>query len=60
LRGKVWPRDEAEPAAWTIEVTDPMPYVAGSPGIYAYSTGVTQDSPGTEVFFDNVKVTRNQ
>jgi len=60
LRGKVWPRGETEPTEWTIEATDPAPYPEGSPGLYAYSTGVTQTSPGTEVFFDNVRVTRNR
>ncbi len=36
LRGKVWPRGEKEPAAWTVEVTDPSPHPneTGSPGIF--------------------------
>ena len=32
LRGKVWPRGEAEPAEWTIEAADETPNVIGSPG----------------------------
>ena len=52
VRGKVWPADAAEPAPWTIEKVDKIPHVAGSPGIYA--DGIS------DVYFDNVKVYRNQ
>jgi hypothetical protein len=34
-RGKVWPRGQAEPDAWTIERIDPIGSLHGSPGIYA-------------------------
>jgi outer membrane protein assembly factor BamB len=50
--GKVWPVGEAEPAAWLVERTDPVPNRQGSPGIYADAS--------VEVFFDNVKVVSNQ
>lgn len=59
VRGKVWPRDEAEPEVWTIEVVDPCPNDEGSPGLYAYSKGTTAVKPGATVFFDNYRVTRN-
>ncbi|MBK9167068.1 MAG: PQQ-binding-like beta-propeller repeat protein [Bryobacterales bacterium] len=49
--GKAWPRDEAEPAEWTIEHVDALPNRSGSPGLYA-------DAP-FEVFLDNLKVTKN-
>ena len=52
VRGKVWAGDQAEPEAWTIEKIDKIPHMAGSPGIYA--DGIS------DVFFDNVKVYRNQ
>ena len=52
VRGKVWPADAAEPAVWTIEKIDRIPHVMGSPGIYA--DGIS------DVYFDNVKVYRNQ
>ncbi len=52
VRGKVWPADAAEPAAWTIEKIDRIAHVVGSPGIYA--DGIS------DVYFDNVKVYRNQ
>jgi outer membrane protein assembly factor BamB len=59
IRGKVWPRDDKEPANWTIEFTDPTPNREGSPGLYAYATGIVGTEPGTEVFFTNVSVTPN-
>jgi hypothetical protein len=54
LRGKVWPRSEKEPAQWTIEVTDPSPHPneTGSPGIFG-------DAQITEIFYDNILVTKN-
>ncbi len=60
LRGKVWPRDETEPAAWTIELEDPIPSSGGSPGIQAYAAGITAKSPGAEAYFDNLQVTNNE
>jgi outer membrane protein assembly factor BamB len=52
VRGKVWPSADPEPAAWTIEKVDSIPHTMGSPGIYG--DGIS------EVYFDNVKVYRNQ
>ncbi len=52
VRGKVWPAADAEPAAWTIEKVDKIPHKMGSPGIYA--DGIS------DIYFDNVKVYRNQ
>jgi hypothetical protein len=51
LRGKVWPRDQQEPEAWSIETTDPHPIPAGSPGLSGYSP--------TSIYFDNIEVTKN-
>jgi hypothetical protein len=48
VKGKVWPRDEAEPAEWTIEQLDPHPNLNGSPGLYLYSLA--------DGYFDNVVV----
>jgi hypothetical protein len=48
VRGKVWKRDEAEPAEWTIEATDPHPNRHGSPGLYNYALATS--------FYDNVIV----
>jgi hypothetical protein len=52
VRGKVWVAGEAEPAAWTIEKIDRIGHRVGSPGIYG--DGIS------EVYFDNIKVFRNQ
>lgn len=49
VRGKVWRRDEAEPAQWTITAEDPLPNGEGSPGIYGYSAG--------DIYYDNIRVT---
>jgi len=52
LKGKVWPRDEAEPEAWTITAEDPAPNLQGSPGLY----GNAKDA---EIYLDNITVTAN-
>ena len=51
-RGKVWPRGEAEPAAWTIEKKDVIGHREGAPGLYF--------DPANEIYMDNVKVGANQ
>lgn len=53
LRGKVWKRGEAEPAAWTIEATDATPNLNGSPGLFG-------NSSVAEYYIDNIKVYSNQ
>ncbi|MFM8290078.1 MAG: serine/threonine protein kinase, partial [Planctomycetia bacterium] len=49
LRGKVWPRGEPEPKAWTIEATHELGNFQGSPGFF----GNSKDS---EITIDNVTV----
>jgi outer membrane protein assembly factor BamB len=49
LRGKVWPRGEPEPEAWTIEATHGAGNLQGSPGFF----GNSKDS---EISIDNVRV----
>ena len=49
LRGKVWPRGEQEPAAWTIEAIHEQGNLQGSPGFF----GNSKDS---EISIDNVSV----
>jgi outer membrane protein assembly factor BamB len=51
IRGKVWPKGEPEPEAWTISVEDAVPIRAASPGIYGFST--------TEIYYDNIQVTKS-
>ena len=48
IYGKVWPRDQQEPAAWTITAEDPLPNRSGSPGIYGYSP--------VDIYYDNLKI----
>ena len=52
VRGKVWPVGQPEPAAWTIQKTDRIPHVKGSPGVYG--DGIS------DVMFDNLRVYKNQ
>ena len=59
VKAKVWQRDKSEPDEWTLTMQDPSPHVGGSPGLYAYSVGITSSSKGTEVLFDNVSINPN-
>lgn len=60
VRGKVWPRDQTEPEAWTIEFEDPRPNLEGSPGIYGYATGILDGKAGAPAYYDNITVTPNK
>ncbi len=51
VRGKAWPVSDPEPTEWAIERLDPVGNRHGSAGIFV-------DAPN-EVFFDNLKVTKN-
>ncbi len=53
LKAKLWPRDEKEPEAWTLEAVDASPNMQGSPGLY----GSAKDA---EIFLDNITVTENK
>ena len=50
LKGKVWPRGENEPDAWTIEAVDAAPNTEGSPGLFG-------NASDAELFYDNILVT---
>ena len=52
LQGKVWPKGEDEPEAWTIECEDPSPQRTGAPGFYG-------DANFAEIYIDNIQVTEN-
>jgi outer membrane protein assembly factor BamB len=52
LKGKIWPREEKEPDAWTIEAIDKLPNVEGSPGLFG-------DATKAEIYYDNVQVFAN-
>ncbi|MFT7678750.1 MAG: outer membrane protein assembly factor BamB [Planctomycetota bacterium] len=55
IRAKVWPKGEAEPEAWTTEVTDPHGHTHGAWGLY----GFTPQSRFS-VYLDNLSVTPNE
>lgn len=50
IRGKVWKREDPEPAEWSIEWTDSPGNLQGSPGMFG-------NSKDAELFIDNVRVT---
>lgn len=56
VRGKVWPKDQEEPKAWTIEVEDPRPNREGAPALYGSAVGLVENQL-TPIWYDNVKVT---
>ena len=56
-RGKVWPKGETEPAAWTIERIDPIGSVKGAAGLYADAP--SQAGGGSELYYDNIRVFKN-
>ncbi len=60
IKGKAWPRDQKEPAEWTIETIDSYPVTEGSAALYGYVRGNSGDVPGTEIYYDNVRITPNK
>jgi outer membrane protein assembly factor BamB len=56
-KGKIWKRGEQEPSDWTISVDDPRPNNEGAPALYGYVTGIPEGGAGTEIYYDNVKIT---
>jgi len=51
IRGKAWPKDQPEPAAWTIEKIDPIGNREGAPGFFIDAQ--------FGAYLDNLKVTAN-
>jgi len=51
VRGKAWPKGDAEPAAWMIEKIDPIGNKEGAPGIFAAAP--------FGLYLDNLKLTAN-
>jgi outer membrane protein assembly factor BamB len=56
-RGKVWPKGQPEPTAWSVERIDPIGNLKGSPGLYADAPSAA--GGGSELYWDNIKVYRN-
>lgn len=55
VRAKAWPKDEAEPAEWTIEVEHKNAHKSGAPGIYGFSPQARYS-----VYMDNISVYSNK
>ena len=53
VRAKAWKRDEAEPAAWTLEVPHKQAHPSGCPGIFSFSPQEMR------TYHDNIVVTGN-
>lgn len=58
IKGKAWPRDQREPAEWLV-LHDPRPNTEGAPALYGYVKGITDTAPGTEIYYDNVRISAN-
>ncbi|MGI9013571.1 MAG: PQQ-binding-like beta-propeller repeat protein [Phycisphaerales bacterium] len=54
IQAKVWPRDEAEPSEWTIEVTQDNGHTNGAPGLWGF---VPQSR--FHVYLDSISITSN-
>ena len=60
VKGKIWERGQTEPAEWTLSVDDPRPNYEGSPSLYGFVQGASADTPGTEIMYDNLRITSNK
>lgn len=58
VRGKVWERDKDEPK-WQIEFTDPNPNPQGAAALYGYVSNIADPLPGSNIYYDNVKIIPN-
>jgi outer membrane protein assembly factor BamB len=55
VQAKVWPREETEPGAWTVEYTHRNGHDNGAPGLFGFSPQNRH-----ELFLDNLKITPNR
>ena len=58
-RGKVWPKGEPEPAAWTIERIDPIGNLKGS-ARHLRRRSIDSKPAGPRSNYDNIKVYRTR
>jgi outer membrane protein assembly factor BamB len=58
IKGKAWQRDTPEPEEWHV-LHDPRPNEEGAPALYGYVRGIVDGQPGTEIYYDNVRITPN-
>jgi outer membrane protein assembly factor BamB len=57
IRGKVYPKGDAEPEKWTVQMVDTLPNLEGSPGLYGESLVTPFKS---EIYYDNIVVSPNK
>jgi outer membrane protein assembly factor BamB len=57
IKGKVWPKESAEPKDWALELVDTQPNLEGSPGLYGESLVTPVKS---EIYYDNIVVGPNK
>ena len=55
VRAKAWPREDQEPAGWTIEVPLEAVHAQGAPAVFAFSPQAQK-----RVYLDNLSVTSPQ
>jgi hypothetical protein len=55
VRAKAWPRDEDEPADWSLQVEHADAHTPGSPGLFGFSP-----QSRYHVYLDNYSVTPNE
>jgi hypothetical protein len=55
VRAKAWPRDEDEPADWSLQVEHADAHTHGSPGLFGFSP-----QSRYHVYLDNYSVTPNE
>lgn len=53
VSARAWPRDEEEPAEWTLQVTHPNGHTHGAPGLFGFSPQNLHS-----VYVDNISITR--
>jgi len=58
--GKCWKKGEPEPKEWLIRANDPVANETGTPALYGYVTGILDTGEGTDIFYDNVRITPNK
>jgi outer membrane protein assembly factor BamB len=58
VKGKAWERGSPEPKEW-LELRDPRPNTEGAPALYGYVRGIVEGQPGTDIYYDNVRITPN-
>lgn len=62
IRGKVWKKGETEPEKWSIEFEDSSPNREGAAALYGYVSDpqISVESPGSNIYYDNVTISPNK